>query len=110
MNNCSAVVFGPRVHSWGCTRRGVIERNGKWYCRQHDPDAVKARMTARDAKWKQKYDRDDSIEAEGNQLAKRLGCGTPYWHTRIRGESGMERALIVDFADVRKLLKRLKPK
>ena len=26
-----------------CTRAGKVMRDGKWYCSQHDPEAVKAR-------------------------------------------------------------------
>lgn len=35
---CQARVFGERVHSWQCSRKGTVEREGKWYCKQHDPE------------------------------------------------------------------------
>lgn len=34
-----------------CSRDGVVERNGKWYCRQHDPEKVAERVRKRDAKY-----------------------------------------------------------
>jgi hypothetical protein len=39
----------PRKGDWGtrrCERRGVIERDGKLYCRQHDSVAVQERRDA----------------------------------------------------------------
>lgn len=38
-------------HRLACSRSGVIERAGKWYCRQHDPEAKKARDDKRRAKF-----------------------------------------------------------
>lgn len=35
---CSATVFGERVQSWRCQRRGVVVSGGKLYCHQHNPD------------------------------------------------------------------------
>ncbi len=41
---CSEDVYrGSILLSGRCARRGVIQRDGKWYCRQHDPEAVSAR-------------------------------------------------------------------
>ena len=34
-----------------CTRQGKVERDGKWYCGQHDPEAVRARREAWDDAW-----------------------------------------------------------
>jgi uncharacterized Zn finger protein (UPF0148 family) len=48
-------------HSRHCTRPGVIERDGKLYCKQHDPEAVKARQEAANAKYRKK-----SEESENN--------------------------------------------
>ena len=47
-----------RVHDKGrwpsfhqCPRPGSVERDGKFYCKQHDPVAVRSKRDARDAKW-----------------------------------------------------------
>ena len=34
-----------------CSRRGVVKRDGQLYCKQHDPEAAKARPAARREKW-----------------------------------------------------------
>ena len=39
----------PNTHSvtfHRCTRRGVVQRTGQWFCRQHDPVAKDARRKA----------------------------------------------------------------
>lgn len=46
----------PRYHQ--CSRAGVIERDGNWYCKQHDPIAVKAKQEQRNADWQAKWDKD----------------------------------------------------
>jgi hypothetical protein len=49
MNNqkgCAGETWTPRIGSRACTRRGVVEHGGKFYCRQHDPEAVIARRKA----------------------------------------------------------------
>ena len=41
-----------------CSRVGVIERDKKWYCKQHDPVAKKERSDERYKKFSEKWDRD----------------------------------------------------
>lgn len=50
----------PRASGWRtvyepCTRKGKVEREGKWYCGQHDPVARKERndkaRAEHDARW-----------------------------------------------------------
>lgn len=49
---CSDTVW-KQSGNWGrsmpCSRRGAVEREGKWWCTQHDPERVKTR---RDASWR----------------------------------------------------------
>jgi hypothetical protein len=33
----------------GCSRRGIVERNGQWYCKQHDPEVAAAKKAAQEA-------------------------------------------------------------
>lgn len=40
-----------------CTRTGVVERGGKWWCKTHDPKAVEARRKECDRRRKEKIDR-----------------------------------------------------
>lgn len=55
-HDCAERVFTDRMGSHRCFRRGIIQENGKWYCRQHAPSAVAARQRARDEKDKRKWD------------------------------------------------------
>ena len=41
-----------------CPRKATVQRDGKGYCRQHDPEAVKARSDESMAKWNAKWERD----------------------------------------------------
>ena len=55
MRHCAAKVWNR--HRWGsfpCSRMGVVERDGKFYCQQHDPVKVKAREEDQTRKWNQK--------------------------------------------------------
>lgn len=49
--SCSASVSTDGYGSHDCYRRGVIERDGKHYCKQHDPVAVDAKRKAEEQKW-----------------------------------------------------------
>ena len=44
---CSERVY-TSFHDHLCPRKGKVERNGKWYCGQHDPEAVAAKQAAKD--------------------------------------------------------------
>lgn len=51
MRCCEKVFDGMSIRGHQCTRNGKVERNGNWYCGQHDPEAAKARREAQNAKW-----------------------------------------------------------
>lgn len=40
---CSGRVYGGRIGVYCCTRTGVVFEDGKYWCRQHAPSAVKER-------------------------------------------------------------------
>lgn len=49
---CSERVY--RTGGFGvscCARRGVIEEDGKWWCKQHSPTQVKSKRKKQNAKW-----------------------------------------------------------
>jgi len=43
-----------------CGKRGKVERDGRWYCGQHDPVKVKERMDKRYAEVRDKWALDDA--------------------------------------------------
>lgn len=108
MPRCTATVMGPRVHSWRCTRNAVVERDGKGYCRQHDPEAVKAKRKkeseARDAE--QRADERRRREAEARCQA--LGAGTPHYHVPWTGMGGYNGSVLLTADEADALIARLK--
>jgi uncharacterized Zn finger protein (UPF0148 family) len=38
-----------------CSRDGVVEHDGAWFCKIHDPIAIKQKAEARQAKWDAKW-------------------------------------------------------
>lgn len=52
---CLATIYGDGRGGQRCARKAKVERNGKWYCRQHDPEARKAFDAERTAKWKREW-------------------------------------------------------
>lgn len=51
-HQCCALVYGSDAwRSFPCSRAGTIEREGKWYCKMHDPVAKKERDDAKMAEY-----------------------------------------------------------
>lgn len=61
MNNdtkrkCSApVVYDTWGHTHQCEKGAVVERDGKWYCKIHDPEYIKEKAAKSKAKWDAKW-------------------------------------------------------
>jgi len=53
----------PRYNQ--CSRKGVIEREGRWYCKQHDPVAVEKRRE----KEQDKFDAKMKVRMEEQRRA-----------------------------------------
>jgi hypothetical protein len=55
---CQKTIWGPRVTSWQCWRKGVAQEREpgtnklKWWCKQHLPSNEKARGDAREVKYR----------------------------------------------------------
>lgn len=103
---CSQVVM-KEYHAWQCERSGVVERNGKHYCRQHDPERLAADRR-REKEVRETYQQQQKeIEAEGRRLAALLGVpGDVHYHVPLRGREmgGYVRALVVPFEDLKRLI------
>jgi hypothetical protein len=50
-------------HPHQCSRKGSIKRDGKFYCKTHDPVAIKQKRAAQDAKWKKEFAESEKIDA-----------------------------------------------
>jgi len=54
---CSETVSDREIwHVHQCLRNGVVQREGKWYCKQHDPVAIKKRDAIRIAKYEKVWE------------------------------------------------------
>lgn len=75
-HSCSERVYsGARwdISGHPCQRNGSVERDGKWWCKQHDPEAVKARREAKRAKSNAEREADEALRLRGQALALKLG-------------------------------------
>lgn len=99
---CCGSAYHGRMGSFQCTRRGVVKRNGKPYCKQHDPVEKEKKRIAWDENFKAERIRDEQIWMEAERLAKLLGVNG-------RAEFGQRYSeyLVISFADAEKLIQRL---
>lgn len=71
-NQCSVIVWSKGDwHRHQCTRKGVNQEEGKWFCKQHTPSIIKAkddkRSVERDKEYeeaKKKRERKDNMEQD----------------------------------------------
>lgn len=61
---CSEHIYSHPFGGHSCTRTGKVERNGKWYCNQHDPVAAAEKWNARHAAWQSDMIERRRIEAQ----------------------------------------------
>ena len=102
---CSARVYGPRADSWGCMRKATVERNGKWYCKVHDPEYKAAKESAWEKKRREQDAQRDEILKRGERLAKRIGGGYVFFnHRKPMSECAYEEALVVPFDVLERLI------
>ncbi len=56
---CDAVSNGPRTMSWHqCYRKIAVTRDGKGYCKIHDPHAIRAKMDEKMADFTARNERE----------------------------------------------------
>jgi len=73
---CSGQVY-KREKAWGinfqpCKRIGVLEEDGRWWCRVHAPSLKKALREKRDRKWNALYEQKQA-DADKARLCQRIG-------------------------------------
>lgn len=103
-DQCSVTVFGGRGWNYPCQKKAVAEREGKSYCKIHDPEYIKEKMRRWNEKFKEKsakddlrYARLDAIEQACNGLTtEELLSLTP---SRLRASNAMYEALKVVESD-----------
>ncbi len=71
-NRCCELVC-PReawgaFHSHQCQKKAVVERNGKWYCAQHDPEAIRVRDEAKRVQWEAESQRRSDADTKERRI------------------------------------------
>lgn len=89
-----------------CAKPATIERDGKWWCKAHDPEHVKAKRASWHAKYQAEPASDEAIKARAQELAQALGLDGRA-DTDARGWHYVER-LVISFADAERLIARLR--
>jgi hypothetical protein len=79
-NQCVERVFPQdgRSNPHPCFRKGMVEREGCWYCTQHDPVRVKERQAASSAKYQ--------AEREQKKVQRRKNQA---WDAMVEGKCDM---------------------
>ncbi len=74
--NCEATVWaGGGMGGFQCSRYGVIEDKGRWWCKQHSPAAKEARREASEEQWQiERAERDARGLARENRHAANAGA------------------------------------
>ena len=71
---CAETVWDNlRLEKYPCSRGGTIERESKYWCYQHDPEAVAKRQASQRAKWGE--ENRQRAEANRRLAAERLAVG-----------------------------------
>ena len=76
-HTCAARVWRG-YHSYTCGKAAKAERDGKWYCGTHDPERLRAKDEAREAKWAHERairDAEDAINSALDAAARLVESG-----------------------------------
>ena len=90
-----------------CSFKGVVERDGVWFCKRHDPLAEKAKRAAANALRNAREAEQAAIRAEAERLAQILGCGRPHYKISFRTTAeanGWAREIVLTFDEVAALI------
>lgn len=105
---CARVTNETGWHDHQCIRNGKVERDGKWYCGQHDPIAVEQRDRKRRDIWRLEAAAIDARHALNGclgQIIDRIMSGEDIDCGAVRTEYG---ALLKDKADAEAALRAAK--
>lgn len=103
---CHRVYYAGEFTSSGCTRRMKVERNGRPYCGWHDPEKVKAKRAALEAKWQAKSDEQKAIRDAATILTDKLGVGRPEY-SFLSGNGRYTGSIVLSAEEAQRLIVRL---
>ena len=104
---CSKRVFsGERWDMGGhpCSRKATVERDGKWWCTQHDPAREEARKQAALTARQEADRRERERQHRALELAAQLGVGHPYFDPHRLGYTG---GVVLTEAEAKRLVAQL---
>lgn len=87
MTQCSKRIYsGQRWDIMGhpCSRKAVVERDGKAYCRQHDPEVERLRRAKQEAEYQARRAEQERLFHISKLNISLLGAGQPHMDP-IRG-------------------------
>lgn len=89
-------------HTIPCARRGVVTRDGKLWCKQHDPEAVKARREKADEAWREERARRERVRIHADNLKaareKVINCAVKWAHAAGTGNLSPQVDLALQYA------------
>ena len=68
---CSQNVYTNRSGGLRCLHPAKVERDGKWYCKQHDPVESARKLQERDNAWQQRWEDNRKFVAEAAEQKRR---------------------------------------
>ncbi len=75
-NRCCKKVYTGNWLSHQCSRKGVVCREGKYYCNQHDPIRITKENRKKEEAWRKRHD-EQSAEFERTRILLGLAKGIP---------------------------------
>ena len=106
MRSCTHKVTDPNTpFVRNCMRNGTVEREGFFYCNQHDPEKVKKRREAKRKLQEAQDERDRSLIEEAHRLLKRAGVKGNIFYSQIRGV--YKDSVVISFDELHKIITRL---
>ena len=96
---------GRWPHYYRCTKKAVVERDAKHYCKVHDPEYIKAKRQAQGDKWDaERKKRDDGYKRESlaREIFQDIATDTIEANkAKYKSAPGMYEALkvVVDYFD-----------
>ena len=58
-HQCVERVFGDRGFNWRCSNNGTVEKDGKWFCGIHSPEAVAKRGAKQEARYQLEHEANE---------------------------------------------------
>jgi hypothetical protein len=109
-HNCSVKVYhGRSFIGSGCSRNATVERDGKWYCTQHDPVRIEEKRKAETAAWLEESQRRDKVvEMMKKQIdALAEAAGLEKFEVGLNFRDGRAVGFTLSSGGMSKLLERL---